>query len=101
ESRLQDGPLLQSEIQPSGSKFEIIPPFGFGIEIKRPRGQQISGRRRVRQIEDVLRREQALIGIRGIAGCKQLVTNSKRVGQTSRDVWADRRPCPSRGILKY
>src|SRR5258708_20088433 len=79
----------------------MTPPFRCGVEIKRTDGQQISSGCGVREVENMLRRKQALVGVRRIAGRKNLVAKGEIRGETSGKVRTDRRACASRGVLEY
>src|SRR5215467_4812510 len=91
---------MQGEEQLGRSQFEIIPPLRFGIEIKRSNGQEISARRGVCQVENVLRRQQALIRVRRVTGGEDLVAKCEIGSQAPGKVGADRSARPASGILK-
>src|SRR5947209_7919315 len=67
---------LQCKVKLGGTEFHVVTPFGFGIETKRNHGEEISARRGIREIENVLCRTQTLIGIHGIAGLVLVITDS-------------------------
>ena len=84
---------LQSEIKFRGAQFQIIAPFRLWIKTERDHCQQISARRGVRQVEDVLGRRQALIRINRVAGLIFVIAEGKIGCQSSRQIRADQRVC--------
>src|SRR5439155_1110402 len=59
---------LQGEIEFDGAPFEVVTPFRFRIKAERNHRQQIAAGRCICKVEDVLGGEEALIGIRRVAG---------------------------------
>ena len=81
-------PRLKREIELSCPELEVIAPLGLRIEaVWRHRKQTSRGG--VRQIENVLRRNQALVCIRRIADFENLVALGEVGGQPTRQIGAD------------
>src|SRR5207244_5417913 len=54
QARRQSSRCLQGEIELDGAPFEVVTPLRLGIKAERNHRQQISARRCICQIEDVL-----------------------------------------------
>src|SRR5215472_10191086 len=92
-------PGLQRQVELRRSKLEVIPPFDFRVEIKRPCSQQCSWSG-VGQIENELRRQQALVGIWRVADFEHLVALRERRGHATREIWTNRSARAPRSILE-
>ena len=95
-SRMQvDGAVasaaLHREVEFGRPQFHIVAPLRLWIKAERNAGQQIAAGRGVRQIKNVLRRRQALVCVRGIAGLIDVVAEAEHRSEPPRLVGADLR----------
>ena len=82
---------LQSKVEFRRAQLQIVAPFAFGIKIVRHGRQQIPLGRGFGEIEDVLGRQQTLVGQRRIRRVKHLEAFREVRRQTSREIRTDLR----------
>src|SRR6266478_4652297 len=82
---------LQGEIEFDGAPFEVVTPFRFRIKAERDHSEQISARRCVRQIEDVLGGEQALIRVSGVTSSIGVIAQGEVCSYAPRQTRADQK----------
>jgi hypothetical protein len=74
---------LQGKIELRSSQFKVVTPFGFWVETEGGHSQEIAARCCVGQIEYMLGREQALVGINRITRLVFVITERKIGSQTA------------------
>src|SRR5207245_1493472 len=89
QARRQSSRCLQGEIELDGAPFEVVTPLRLGIKAERNHRQQISARRCICQIEDVLGGEQALIRVSGVNSSIGVIAQGEICSYAPGQIWAD------------
>src|SRR6266851_78682 len=92
---------LQSEIKFGGTEFHVVTPFSLWIKAERSYRQQVAAGRGIREIENMLGGEQALVGVSGIAGLIFVITEGKIRSHPPRQIGTNMRAGAARGIDEH